>query len=250
MCSSDLVVADYVTLKKSGVNWKGLCPFHEDKTPSFYVSPAKNICHCFVCGKGGNPVSFVMEKERCDFRQACKILGEKYHIQIEDEEQREPTKEERELQQKKESAFVIYERVQRHFAECLHEETPEAKAAYGYAVSRWGAEVVEEMGLGYAPKDWQDIISFAKKEGLSIPIMKELRLISTSEKGNDYGFYNDRLMIPIKDKFGRVISYTARTMDEHKEKGSKYMNGAESFFYSKGNHLFGLDTAQIGRAHV
>ena len=89
------VVADYVALKKSGVNWKGICPFHNDKNPSFVVSPAKNICHCFVCGKGGNPISFVMEKEGCDFRQACKILGDKYHIQVEEEEQHEPTKEER-----------------------------------------------------------------------------------------------------------------------------------------------------------
>ncbi|UKK48745.1 DNA primase [Prevotella sp. E9-3] len=238
------VVGDYVQLKKAGVNWKGLCPFHDDKTPSFYVSPSKNICHCFVCGQGGNPISFVMKKENCDFRQACKILGDKYHIQVEEEPQREQTKEERELQAKRESAFVIYDHVQRHFVECIHADTPEAKATYDYAVNRWGAETVEEMGIGYAPKDWQDIITFARKEGLSIPIMKELRLISTSEKGNDYGFYNDRLMIPIKDKFGRVISYTARTMDEHKEKGTKYMNGAESFFFTKGNHLFGLDTAQ------
>ena len=96
------VVADYVTLKKSGVNYKGLCPFHEDKNPSFYVSPTKNICHCFVCGKGGNPISFVMEKENCDFHTACKMLGEKYHIQVEEEDKREPTKEERELQAKRE----------------------------------------------------------------------------------------------------------------------------------------------------
>lgn len=238
------VVGDYVELKKSGVNWKGLCPFHEDKNPSFVVSPAKNICHCFVCGKGGNPITFVMEKESCNFPQACKILGDKHHIQIEEDEKREPTKEEIELQRKKESAFVIYEHVQRHFVECIHADMPEAKAAYSYAINRWGAKDVEELGIGYAPKDWQDIITFAGKSGLSIPLMKELRLISTSEKGNDYGFYNDRLMIPIRDKFGRVISYTARTMDEHKEKGNKYINGAESFFFTKGNHLFGLDLAQ------
>lgn len=238
------IVAEYVTLKKAGVNYKGLCPFHDDKTPSFVVSPAKNICKCFSCGRGGNPITFVMEKENCDFREACKILGAKYHIKVEDEEEHEPTKEERELQMKRESAFVIYERVQRHFVECLHADTPEAKATRQYAINRWGKEAVDEMGIGYAPKDWQDIITFAKAEGLSIPMMKELRLISTSERGNDYGFYNDRMTIPIKDKFGRVISYTARTMDEHKEKGSKYMNGAETFFFTKGNHLFGLDTAQ------
>ena len=239
------VVADYVELKKSGVNYTGICPFHNDKnTGNFIVSPAKNMCHCFACGKGGNTISFVMEKENCDFPTACKILGDKYHIKVDDEEQREPTKEERELQAKKESAFVIYEHVQRHFVECLRQETPEAKAVYGYAVHRWGAKTVEEMGIGYAPKDWQDIITFAQKTGLSIPIMKEIGLIRTSEKGNDYGFFNDRMTIPVRDKFGRVISFSARTMDEHKEKGSKYMNSSESFFYTKGHHLFGLDTAQ------
>ena len=238
------VVSDYVDLKKTGVNYKGLCPFHEDKTPSFVVSPAKNICHCFACGEGGNPISFVMKIECCDFSTACKKLGNKYHIPIEEDEQKAPTKEEEELQRKKETAFIIYDKVQAHFVKMLHSDTPEAKAAYDYAVKRWGAESVEERGLGYAPKDWQDIIIFAKKEGLSIEVMKELRLISTSEKGRDYGFYNDRLMIPIRDKYGRIISYTARTMDEHKEHTSKYMNGAESFFYNKGNTLFGLDTAQ------
>ena len=237
------VVADYVELKKSGINWKGLCPFHDDKNPSFVVSPAKNICHCFVCGKGGNPISFVMQKEGCDFPSACRLLGQRYHIQVEDEEERPPTKEEREQQLKRESSYIIYEHVQRHFVECLKADTPEAKAAYGYAVNRWGADEVEERGIGYAPKDWHDIIAFAKKDGLSIDLMKELRLICTSERGNDYGFYNDRLMIPIRDKYGRVVSYTARTMDEHKEKGGKYMNGAESFFFTKGHHLFGLDIA-------
>ena len=238
------VVADYVELKKSGVNWKGLCPFHNEKHPSFVVSPSKNICHCFVCGKGGNPISFVMEKEGCDFPTACRMLGKRYNIPVEDEGTRQSTKEERELQQKRESAHIIYEHIQRHFVECLHADTPEAKAAYGYAVNRWGAEEIEERGIGYAPKNWQDIINFARKDGLSIALMKELRLINTSEKGNDYGFYNDRLMIPIRDKYGRIISYTARTMDEHKEKGTKYINGAESFLFKKGEHIFGLDTAQ------
>lgn len=238
------VVSDYVQLKKSGINYKGLCPFHDDRNPSFVVSPSKNICHCFVCGKGGNPISFVMEEEKCDFPQACKILGEKYHIPVEEEQPCELSQEERQLQMKRESAFVILEHVQQHFVECLHQDTPEAKAALAYATHRWGKDEVEERGIGYAPKDWQDIITFARTTGLSIPLMKEIHLISTSERGHDYGMYNDRLMIPVRDKYGRVISYTARTMDEHKEKQQKYINGAESFIFQKSNVLFGLDVAQ------
>lgn len=238
------VVADYVQLKKSGANYKGCCPFHNEKTPSFVVSPARNTCHCFGCGKGGNTISFIMEVEKCDFRTACHLLGDKYHITVEEEAKKEKTEEERQLEQKREAAFIIYERVQEHFVKCIHADTPEAKAALAYAQKRWGKEMVDEMGIGYAPSDWKDIINFANSAYLSISIMRDLRLISTSEKGNDYGFYNDRLMIPIRDKYGRIVSYTARTMDEHKEKGQKYMNGAESFFFTKGNVLFGLDTAQ------
>ena len=238
------VVADYVNLKKAGANYKACCPFHQEKTPSFIVSPARNTCHCFGCGKGGNTITFIMDVEHCDFRTACKTLGAKYHISVEEEQPREKSAEERALEAKRESAFVIYDRLQRHFVDCIHADTPEAKAALGYARKRWGKEMVDELGIGYAPSDWKDIIHFAEKEHLSVAIMKELRLISTSERGNDYGFYNDRLMIPIRDKYGRIISYTARTMDEHKEKGQKYMNGAESFLFQKGHVLFGLDTAQ------
>lgn len=238
------VVSDYVTLKKSGANYKGCCPFHSEKTPSFVVSPAKNICHCFGCGKGGNTIQFVQEQEKCDFRQACKILAAKYHITIDDDESRELSNEERAAQQKRESAFVIYEHVQKHFVECIHANTPEAKNVLAYAIKRWGKEEVEERGIGYAPKDWQDIITFARKQGLSIELMKELQLIRTSENGRDYGFFNDRLMIPVRDSYGRVITYTARTMDEFKERGQKYINGAESFLWNKGHQLFGLDIAK------
>lgn len=238
------IVTDYgIDLKKAGINYKGLCPFHEDHSPSFVVSPSKNICKCFVCGKGGNPISFVMEMEKCNFVQACEKLAEMKNIKL-DKEEREPTKEELELYKKKEAAFIVFEHVQEHYVRNLYADTPEAKAALSYAVHRWGDEEVKELGIGFANSDWQDIITFAKSEGLSMSIMKEVRLIATSERGNDYGFYNSRLMIPVRDKYGRVISYTARTMDEHKEKGSKYINGAESFLYSKSNVLFGLDRAQ------
>lgn len=237
------VVSDYVQLKKSGINYKACCPFHNEKTPSFVVSPSKNICHCFGCGKGGNTINFIMEVEHCSFTEACKKLGAAYNIQVE-EEVREKSSEERELEMKRESGFIIFEHVQKYFVSNLYKNTPEAKAALGYAVNRWGKETVKELGMGYADGDWQGIIEFAMKEGLSIPLMKEMHLVCTSEKGNDYGFYHERLMIPVRDRFGRIVSYTARTLDEHKEKGQKYLNGAESFIFNKRAILFGLDTAQ------
>ena len=191
------VVSDYVQLNKSGVNYKACCPFHNEKTPSFVVSPSKNICHCFGCGKGGNTINFIMEVEHCSFTEACKKLGAAYNIQVE-EEVREKSSEERELEMKRESGFIIFEHVQKYFVSNLYKNTPEAKAALGYAVKRWGKETVKELGMGYADGDWQGIIEFAMKEGLSIPLMKEMHLVCTSEKGNDYGFYHERLMIPVR----------------------------------------------------
>ena len=129
------VVSDYVELKKSGVNYKGRCPFHNDKNPSFVVSPAKNICHCFVCGKGGNPIHFIMEHEKVDFPEACRILGKKYNIEVE-EEKRERTPAEIEEQRKKEAMAIIYAHVQRFFVDCLHNRSPEAMAMMDYARNR------------------------------------------------------------------------------------------------------------------
>lgn len=238
------VVSDSITLQKAGANYKACCPFHKEKTGSFVVSPHKNIYHCFGCGRGGNTISFVMENEGVSFNDACKRLGEKYNIPILEDKKEEKTDEERALDDKRESAYIIMEHVQRHYRENLYRNTPEAKAALSYAVARWGKETVEELGLGYATPDWKDIIKFAEEDGLNVQLMKEMDLIRTSEKGNDYGFFNDRLMIPIRDKYGRILSYTARTMDEHKEKGSKYINGSENLIYSKGRCFFGMDTAQ------
>lgn len=242
------VVEDYdITLKKSGVNYKGLCPFHQDKTPSFVVSPAKNVCKCFSCGEGGNTISFVMKMEHVGFHEACKILAKNHNIKL-DIEEKKPTPEEVLLYQKKESAYVIYEHLNKYFVQNLHADTPEAKAALSYAVHRWGMEEVMERGIGYATSGWQDIVEFAKKEGLSIGIMKELDIIRTSEKGSEYGFYRNRLMIPIRDKYGRIESYTARALEEHEAKDCKYLNGADSFLFKKGNTLFGLDIAKFDGA--
>ena len=133
------VVSDYVSLKKSGVNYKGLCPFHDDKNPSFSVSPTKNICHCFVCGKGGGPITFLMEHEHVDFTEACRMLGKKYNIDIE-EEKRELSSKEIQDQRDKESMLVIYSHVQKFYVECLHSKTPEAKTLRKARARRAAAE--------------------------------------------------------------------------------------------------------------
>ena len=236
------VVQQYVTLKKSGVNWKGQCPFHSDKNPSFYVSPAKNICHCFVCGKGGNPVSFIMEHEHVDFPEACRILGKNHNIVVE-EDKREMTPQDVEEQHKKEAMLVIFKHVQKFYVDCLHSNTPEAKAALGYAQHRWGKDTVEELGLGYAPKGSQAFIEFIKKTGLSLQLCKEAGLIAEDDESHrEYAFFRDRLTIPVCDKWGNIITYTARTLSDDRDK-SKYINGRDSLIFHKSEVLFGLNTA-------
>ena len=236
------VVSEYVTLKKSGVNYKGLCPFHDDKNPSFVVSPAKNICHCFVCGKGGTPIHFIMEHEKVDFLGACRILGKRYNIDIE-EEKRERTPQEVEQQKKKESMAVIFTHIQKYYVEKLHERTPEALAMMDYARHRWSKETIEELGLGYAPKSSQQFMDFIRKTGLSMELCKEAGLIAEdSESGREYAFFRDRLMIPVRDRWGNVINYTARTLSDDKDK-AKYLNGSDSLIFHKSEVLFGLNTA-------
>ena len=235
------VVKGYVRLRKSGVNYVGLCPFHGDKNPSFTVSPSKNICHCFSCGNGGNTISFVMKMESCDYPSACKILGKKFSIDIPEQKL---TPEEEALQRKRESGFVIFEKIQHHFVESIHADSDKAKAMYEYAVSRWGEEIVSEYGIGYAPVDAADLPHFVSQAGLDVTLVKELGLIRVSDKdGQHYGFYRDRLTIPIRDRFGRIVGYTARTIDPNVEKKNKYINGADSYLFSKKDILFGLDSA-------
>ncbi len=236
------VVSDYVPLKKSGVNYKGLCPFHADKNPSFMASPSKNICHCFVCGKGGNPIHFIMEHEHVDFPEACRILGKKYNIKIEDEK-RERAPAEIEEQHKKEAMQVIFTHVQKFYVDCLHQNTPNAKAMMSYARHRWSQEEIEERGLGYSPKGNQAFFDFIKKTGLSWELCKEAGLIGEDEEtGYEYAFFRDRLMIPVRDRWGNVINYTARTLAEGSDT-RKYLNGRDSLLFHKSEVLFGLDTA-------
>ena len=236
------IVSEYVTLKKAGVNYKGLCPFHSDKNPSFYVSPEKNICHCFVCGKGGAPITFLMEHENISFNEACHKIADKYHIDLE-EEKKELTPKEIQDQRDKESMQVIYERVQKFYVDCLFSDTPEAKAALGYALHRWNEETVRDMGIGYAPRRSQEFFNFIKKTGLSWELCKRAGLIAEDEEEKrEYAFYRDRLMIPVRNKWHQVISYTARTLSDDKDK-QKYINGRESLVFHKSEVLFGLDTA-------
>jgi DNA primase catalytic core len=230
------VIGSQIELKQKGSRHWACCPFHGDKTPSFSVNPAQGTYHCFGCGEGGNAISFVMKYDNLSFPEACRKLAEKMGILI---EEKKLTPEQERAHLKREAMWVANEKAQQHFLEILY--SPEGKNALEYAVSRWGEEYVKEMGIGFAPNEWQDMVNFAGQNSLSLEILQECSLVRKGERGY-YDFYRNRIMIPIRDRFRHIIGFTARDISGV-EGTPKYLNSAESDIYSKGHSLFGIDIA-------
>ncbi len=243
------VVGDYCTLKKSGSRLICCCPFHEEKTPSFFVNVNTNTWHCFGCGEGGDAIAFVQKKEGVNFTSAVRKLAAKYGVTIE-EEKEELTTEQREQALKKEALLALYSVVQKYYSQNIFADNPKAKAALDYACNRWDKEFVQEHGIGYAGSDWQGLIKFARQNSLSFELLKEVGLVSVSEKNHrEYDFFRERLMIPIRDRYGRVIGYTARTLSDDKDT-PKYINSKTSILYKKERSIFGIDTAWRASQHT
>lgn len=239
------VVSEYVGsegLKKKGTRLWACCPFHSEKTPSFCVEPAKGTWHCYgSCQEGGNVIGFVMKAESLPFPLAVKkLLKDQLHIDLKEQDM-QSTPEEEEKEKKRQSMFIYNDYLQKFFHEQLHAETPEAKAAVSYMKHRWKEDYCREMGIGYAPSSWDALIEWAKKTGLDLDILQEMKVINKSEKGKLYSFYRNRLMIPIRDRYSRITGWTARTLDDKEDR--KYLNSAESEIYSKDHSVFGIDTA-------
>lgn len=231
------VVGQFVELKKRGSNYEACCPLHKEKTPSFKVNPARGIYHCFGCHKGGNAISFIMEHEAMSFPEAAKYLAQKYGIAIEEERL---TPEQEQKRMKRDSMFVINAKCAEFFVQNLRRE--DAKDARFYIEKRWGKEYAEEMQIGFAPGDWNALCDFAKKASLSRDTMLEMGLIKESEKGKQYDFYRNRIMIPIRDRYRHIIGFTARRLSDDNEI-PKYLNSSESEVYKKSDSIFGIDVA-------
>lgn len=237
------VVSDYgVKLQLRGHTAKGCCPFHQEDTPSFHVDTAKNLYHCFGCGKGGNVINFVMEQDGLTFPLAVKkLLKEKLHIDLSDSDL-QSTPEEEERYKKLESMRIINERLCAFFCQEIGKETPDAKSANAYMLSRWNEEYCKEKHIGYAPDNWTSVIDYAKKEGLSLELMQEMGILKLSEKTHSvYCVYRNRIMIPIRDRYSHIEGFTARAIDDKSD--CKYLNSADSDLYCKSRSIFGIDTA-------
>ena len=226
------VVGDFVNLKKRGANMLGLCPFHNEKTPSFTVSPAKNIYKCFGCGKGGDPVNFIMEHESVSYPESLKYLAEKYGIEVEETQTSQAHKEE---QQKLDSLYVLNQYARDYFHEQLLQTDIGKSVGLSYLKNRgFTDETIEKFGLGYAPKDKDAFTQAAKRKGYKGQQLKKLGL--TSKYDSD--FFRDRVMFAIHSVSGKVIGFGGRIMSKN-VKAPKYVNTPETEVYNKSKVLYG-----------
>ena len=240
------ILKPYVKLSRKGLTLMGLCPFHSERTGSFAVTPSKKLFHCFSCNRGGDGIAFIMEKENLTFMEAVTFIAKNNGIPVEysDEERSE----EELLEAKhKESLFVTLDLLHRFFVENLRMEmTDESRAAREYAYGRWSEEFCSIAGIGYAPKDGNTFMEYCRVKGLNEESLFELGMFKRSEDGSIYAMFRQRIMIPIRNRWGRIIAYTARYIGKN-EKAPKYINSSTSIVYSKGKTLFGIDRASRQR---
>ena len=231
------VVGDFVTLKRRGVNLIGLCPFHNEKTPSFTVSPAKNLCKCFGCGKGGNPVHFIMEHEQLSYTDALRWLAKKYHIEI---KERELTDEEKREESIRESLFVINQYALQFFTDTLH-NTDEGKAI-GLSYFRHRGlreETIKKFGLGYSPEKRDTFAKIATTAGYKPELIAKTGICYSTDDGRLQDRFWGRVIFPVHTLSGKVVAFGGRIL-QNNPKAAKYVNSPESEIYHKSDHLYGL----------
>ncbi|MDD3078711.1 MAG: DNA primase [Paludibacter sp.] len=231
------VVSDYVTLKKRGVNLLGLCPFHNEKTPSFIVSPAKGIFKCFGCGKGGNAVHFIMEHEQISYYEALKFLAKKYHIEF---QERELTAEEQAVRNDRESMFLVNEFAQKHFTNTLHNHIDGKSIGLGYFRERgFRDDIIQKFQLGYSLDQRDAFTQSAIKAGYNKDYLIKTGLTLEYENGQLTDRFRGRVMFPVHSLSGKVVAFGGRVLKKD-DKMAKYVNSPESEIYHKSNELYGI----------
>lgn len=240
------VVSEFVTLRKSGANYKGLCPFHDEKTPSFMVSPAKQICKCFSCGKGGDAVKFLMEHEQLTYPEALRWLARKYGIAI---HERELSAEETAANNSREAMFVVNAWARDFFVRTLHDTVEGAAIGMSYFRSRGlRDDIIRRFQLGYSPASRTALSSEATEKGYERKYLVDTGLAFDGNDGTLVDRYYGRVIFPVFTLSGRVVAFGGRTLlskEEQKNKGiGKYVNSPESDIYHKKNELYGLFQAK------
>ena len=233
------VVSDFVALKKRGANWVGLCPFHNDRNPSFYVSRAKGFCKCFSCGEGGSPVNFIMKHENISYVEALRYLAKKYNIEI---EERELTDEERAQITEKESMYVINEFAMNFFEDSLYNTQEGIDVGLSYFRERgFSDEIIKNFRLGYSPNVKSALHDAAVKAGYNEEILQKVGLCSCDERGNWFDKFRGRVIFPIFNTSGKVVAFGGRTLHNHH---AKYLNSPESPVFQKRKTIYGISQAK------
>ena len=235
------VVSDFVALKKRGANWIGLCPFHNDRRPSFYVSRSKGICKCFACGEGGSAVNFIMKHEQLSYPEALRYLARKYHIDI---QEKELTDDEKLAQTEREAMLMLNEWACSYFEKQLHETQAGQEIGLSYFRERgFNDTTIKEFRLGYSSEGYDDFYKAAVAQGFNPKLLFDTGLCIADDRGGGRDRFRGRVMFPIMNIAGKVIAFGGRTLKKDKNI-AKYVNSPESSIYSKRNVIYGLYQAK------
>jgi len=237
------VVSEFVTLRKSGSNYKGLCPFHDEKTPSFYVSPARGTCHCFGCGKGGNPVGFIMEHEQMTYPEALRWLARKYHIEI---KERELSDDEKREQSERESMFIVNEWAASYFQHLMHDTADGVAIGMQYFRSRgFRDDIVSKFQLGFDSTDRRALAQEALRKGYKEDFLLKTGICYKNDRGELIDRYAGRVIFPWIGISGKVVGFGGRLLDSRtKGVNQKYVNSPDSEIYHKDRELYGIYQAK------
>lgn len=235
------VVGEFVSLKRRGTNYVACCPFHDEKTPSFSVSPTKNLYKCFGCGESGNAVGFLMKHEHYTYPEALRWLAKKYHIEVEEEEM---TAEQKERQTERDGLFHVSEFAQKYFAKLLYEDEMGRAVGLSYFHNRGLTDsVIKVFGLGYSLDEWDNFTKHARTSGYSDNVLQKTGLTIFKDDGKSYDRFKGRVMFPIYSVSGRVLGFSGRVLSKEKQ-AAKYVNSPDSEIYNKSHILYGLYQAK------
>lgn len=237
------VVSEFVTLRKSGSNYKGLCPFHNEKTPSFIVSPARGTCHCFGCGRGGNPIGFIMEHEQVTYPEALRWLAKKYHIEI---RERELSDEERKEQSLRESMFIVNEWAATYFEDILHNHVDGVAIGMQYFRSRgFRDDIIRKFRLGFDLPDRQALAHAALQKGYQAQFLLSTGICYQNDHNELIDRYANRVIFPWVGVSGKIVGFGGRVLDARtKGVNQKYVNSPDSEIYHKDHELYGIYQAK------
>jgi DNA primase len=237
------VVSAHTDLRRQGARWVGLCPFHEERTPSFSVDAQERLYHCFGCGVGGDTIKFVEEKEGLGFAEAVEWLAERYGVELERE--REDPQAEARRQQRRRLGDLL-DRTASFYAAYLWDSDEAAKAREYLAERGLGEEVLRAFDVGYAPSAWDKVLLRGQRAGFKIPELRSVGLVQRGRGGGEYDRFRSRIIFPIRDRRGRTLGFGGRAM--RSDQGAKYVNTAETDFFHKSHMLYGIDRAKAAIA--